>query len=532
MSDNTYDEVPYIGYPFAQTHPDRLGTIATLLGMNPAPVERCRVLEIGCGDGANLLPMACRLPSSQFVGFDLAGQPIARGNAHAAALHLSNIEFQQADILAVDASIGQFDYIIAHGVYSWVPAAVQERILSLCREHLTEQGVAYISYNTYPGCHMRQMAREMMLFHVRDMEEPQERVEQGLTLLKFLLQKFPTAAAARADLYGAILSDQVEDMDGWRRRETIYHDDLAPINTPFYFHQFAAQASQHGLQYLSEANFYETRYHHFPPRVREMLSQFGPEHEILKEQYLDFLKGRSFRQTLLCRNEIQLKRTIDAQGIGGFFISAAKPLIAAEPDLRPGLTADFTGAKGARLQTDFPLAKAALLKLSEAGPRGLACQDLMQAARLYLEQTAQREQFDPGELDVEQMQVLHEVLLAAYYSGLIELHLQAPLLPSALSERPQAEQFVRWQAEQEQPLTNLFHKTSQLEDALSQKLLRLSDGTRTRADLLAELTAFAATQGLKQAGRTLTATHEISALLEHGLEQNLQKLLHMGLLSA
>jgi methyltransferase-like protein len=266
--------------------------------------------------------------------------------------------------------------------------------------------------------------------------------------------------------------------------------------------------------------------------VREVLQQFGPENEILKEQYLDFLKGRSFRQTLLCRREIKLKRTIDAQLIGGFFISAAKPLVSAEPDLRPGSAADFTGAKGARLQTDFPLAKAALLKLSEAGPRGLAGQDLLQSARLHLELTAQREQFDPGELDAEQMQVLNEVLFAAYCSGLIELHLQMPPIPSALSARPQAEKFVRWQAEHELPLTNLFHKTSQLEDALSQQLLRLCDGTRTRADLLTELTAFAAAQGLRQAGRPITTAHEISALLAHGLEQNLQKLLYMGLLSA
>ncbi len=532
MSDNSYDEVPYIGYPFAQTHPDRLGTIATLLGMHPALVERCRVLEIGCGDGANLLPMASRLPHSQFLGFDLAGQPIAQGNAHAAALNLTNIEFRQADVLEAGAELGQFDYIIAHGVYSWVPAAVQEGILALCREHLTEHGVAYISYNTYPGCHLRQMAREMMLFHVRDMQEPQERVEQGLTLLKFLLQRFPSPEAARADLYGAILSDQVEDMDGWRRRETIYHDDLAPINTPFYFHQFAAQASQHGLQYLSEANFYETRYHHFPPPVRDLLQQFGPEHEILREQYLDFIKCRSFRQTLLCHNEIQLNRTIDPQLIGGFHLSAVTQLTSIAPDLRPGVTADFTGTRGAKLQTDFPLAKAALLKLSEAGPYGLPCQELLSAARQHLELTAQQQEFDAGDWDAEQAQVLHEILFAAYCSGLIELHRQVPLLPPTLTARPQADKFVRWQAEQELPLTNLFHKTSQLEDPLSQKLLQLSDGTRTHTDLLAALTDFAAKQGLTAGANSITAPAEIRTLLAQGLEQNLQKLWTMGLLSA
>jgi SAM-dependent methyltransferase len=174
---NTYDAVPYPGYTYTQTHPDRLATIATLFGMTPAPVASCRVLELGCGDGGNLIPMAFSLPGSEFVGVDLAPSTIKVGADKAARLGLTNISLRPLDILDFDLSFGEFDYIIAHGVYSWVPHEVREKVLAICRTHLAPQGVAYISYNAFPGGHIRQMMREMMQYHTRDILDPQERIQ-------------------------------------------------------------------------------------------------------------------------------------------------------------------------------------------------------------------------------------------------------------------------------------------------------------------------------------------------------------------
>ena len=88
---NAYDEIAYPGYPFRQSHPDRMAVVASLLGMQPAPAPHCRVLELGCGDGGNLIPMAHSLPDSEFTGIDLAESPIARGQALADELALRNI---------------------------------------------------------------------------------------------------------------------------------------------------------------------------------------------------------------------------------------------------------------------------------------------------------------------------------------------------------------------------------------------------------------------------------------------------------
>src|SRR6266849_10034387 len=105
-----YDEVPYPGLPQPQTHPDRLGIIATLFGMSPAPADRCRVLELGCGDGGNLIPMALTLPGSAFTGIDLAEPAIARGCALVRTLGLENITLRRLDLMRAGPDVGEFDY--------------------------------------------------------------------------------------------------------------------------------------------------------------------------------------------------------------------------------------------------------------------------------------------------------------------------------------------------------------------------------------------------------------------------------------
>src|SRR5271157_4765033 len=164
----SYDEVAYPSFPISYTHPDRLATVATLLGMKPAPVEECRVLELGCSDGSNLLAMAVGLPHSEFVGVDFAGTAIARGCARAAEVGLKNLTLRRLDLLEMAPDYGRFDYIIVHGLYTWVPESVADQILAICKGSMAPHGVAYVSYNTLPGCYSREMVREIMLFHNRD----------------------------------------------------------------------------------------------------------------------------------------------------------------------------------------------------------------------------------------------------------------------------------------------------------------------------------------------------------------------------
>ena len=184
-SSNTYDEVPYPGGAFRASHPSHLGMVAKLFSLHPKPPSDCRVLELGCSMGSNLIPMAEGLPGSEFVGIDYGERQIEAGTKIIQDLGMENIQLQLKSILDVQEDLGKFDYILCHGVYSWVPKDVQQKILKIGKTHLSENGIMYVSYNTYPGWHFRGVVREMMRYHVEDFPSPREKVGQARGLLDF-----------------------------------------------------------------------------------------------------------------------------------------------------------------------------------------------------------------------------------------------------------------------------------------------------------------------------------------------------------
>jgi SAM-dependent methyltransferase len=188
---SSYDEVPYLKSAFPQTHPDRLATLARLFGLAPPDLETCRVLELGCASGDNLIPMALGLPNARFLGIDSSIRQIQHGRQTIDALGLTNIELRHASIADVTAADGRFDYIVCHGVYSWVPEPIREAILQICRDNLVSEGVAYVSYNTLPGWRVRGMIRDMMIYHSDQFEGAAERLQQARALLDFLAQSVP-----------------------------------------------------------------------------------------------------------------------------------------------------------------------------------------------------------------------------------------------------------------------------------------------------------------------------------------------------
>src|ERR1700693_4931132 len=205
-SNTRYDEVPYESFPIPGTHPDRLATLARLAGIQTPALEACRVLELGCAGGGNLIPMAVEFPGAQFVGVDLSAVQVADGDAVIRALQLSNVRLIACSVMDIDDSFGQFDYIIAHGIYSWVPNEVQEKILEICNRNLVPSGVAYVSYNTLPGWRMRGVVRDRMRCHALQYSEPAERVAQARAMLDFLARGVPDENSA----YGKLLRSELE----------------------------------------------------------------------------------------------------------------------------------------------------------------------------------------------------------------------------------------------------------------------------------------------------------------------------------
>lgn len=492
-----YDVVAYPGAPFAQTHPNRLATLATLFGLQPAPVQRCRVLELGCTDGGNLLPMALTLPESQFVGIDLAGSAIARGQAQARELGLGNVELHACDLRQVDASWGQFDYIIAHGVYSWVPAAVRDHVLKVSQENLAPQGVAYVSYNAHPGGHLRKMLREMMLFHVRGVSEPGERIRQARELMVLLASSAPKTV----DAYRALVASELEQILE-RDPNVLFHDELAETYEPVFFHDFMAHAGAHGLQFLSEANYHDMQDTNFSQQAGQILQALCGTDRIAHEQYRDFLKCRKFRQTLLCHQEIALQTDVPASRVQGFYVASPATEVNREPVDGEEPAREFQGPFGSALKTLHPLANALMTWLIAAWPQPVHFEVL--AARA----------------GAENLDALREIVFATYSAGLVELHSMPPAFTTAVSDRPLASPLARWQARSGSRLTTLRHTIIDAEGEIEKHLLMLLDGTHDRRALQAALLPLA---------RGLDGNLDEQVFAEQ-VERNLQKVAALGLL--
>jgi methyltransferase-like protein/2-polyprenyl-3-methyl-5-hydroxy-6-metoxy-1,4-benzoquinol methylase len=492
-----YDQIPYPQHSYGFTHPDRLATLATLHGMSPTPIENCRVLELGCASGSNLIPMAYALPQSEFVGLDLSQRQIAVGQRFIDAVALTNIRLLPIDIRAVDESFGQFDYIIAHGVHSWVPPDVQEALMRICSRHLSAQGVALVSYNAYPGCHLRQMVRGMAQFHLRDIDDPTEQVEQLHALVRFLGDSLGDDYKG----YRQIVQSESERL-AKLSDAFLFHDVLEPTNLPVYFHQFIEQAARHGLQYLAEALPMAPERSRLAAEAREELERHCDLVEF--EQHLDFLDGTSFRRTLVCRDSVRLNRDLQAAPLERLFVASQARPVSAAPDLASDRPEEFDARKGplaAALRCDSPIGKAALVALAEAYPRAVRFDDVTAIAgqRLGRSTTA----CDESEI--------RKLMVGGFEIGAIELHAWQPQMADGASARPEASPIARYEAAQGAEATTLWHERLVLSNPASRHLLAGLDGGHDRQAIVDWLTSAILADQMSQPGARMASKSEVRA---------------------
>ena len=447
-----YDLVHYETFPRRQTHPDRLAAVARLFGMEAAPVAACRVLEIGCGDGGNLIPMAYYLPGGRFVGIDLAEEPIAAGCEVVEALGLRNLSLRAADLRDIGEGYGEFDYIIAHGLYSWIPAQVRDRLLAVCRERLAPHGVAFVSYNVYPGRYFPQMLRDMMRYHTRRVEGAERKIEQARELLNFL-----GTGVQGSSTWRTVVQEECRNLLG-HRAGNLFHDDLAEINDPVYFHEFVEHAARHRLQYLGEAEPHEM----FDPGNALLAIVPPPEALIEREQYLDFIKGRRFRRTLLCRDEVELQRELDPALFDSFLFSPQQLKI------EDGV---ISNQYGSRIRIVDEVVERVVRAMLDAYPLPVDFGELVAYAGAA--------------------EPLREILYGLMLGGMIHLHVYDFPCEETVTERPEASGLVRYEAARGSQVTSACHTPVKLDD-IARHLVSLLDGTRDWEALARDL---AATEG-------------------------------------
>jgi methyltransferase-like protein/predicted nicotinamide N-methyase len=474
MDASSYDQLPYTSLAFPQTHPDHLASVARIFALSPPDVSACRVLELGCASGGNIIPMAFNLSGSEFVGIDLSQQQVDDGCTTIAALGLRNIAIEHASITDVDEGWGQFDYIICHGVFSWVERDVQDRILTIVARNLTANGVAYVSYNTYPGWHTREMVRQMMRYHAAQFSEAREQVEQARGLLTFL-----ATASKDSGLYHELLSGEAERLA--RSPDSyVFHEHLERTNLPLYFHEFVARAEHAGLQYLSEAIVSEMLTSHFPSDVARTLERISPDLLHL-EQYMDFVRNRQFRQTLLCHASLRPTRALSPDVLAGLLMSSSAMADSVSPDLTPGVPVTFSSGTR-RAEVASPASKAALTILMERWPSALSTEELVETA---LERAAPHIGATPR---TETKAAMIEDLFGGVMHGLIDLHTQQPPCTHRPSDTPAAHPIAAFHAERGPLVVNARHAMHDL-DALALDVLKLSNGRRTRDEMVATLSS-------------------------------------------
>ena len=466
--ENPYNQVLYHSSPFPQAHISRMATLGVLLGIDTPDIHACRVLEVGCNDGSHLIPMAMQYPESQFVGIDLAELPIAKANDLAAELGLENVTFRVGDVMQLGGQPGECDYLIAHGLFSWVPPPVQDKLLELCGRLLGNTGVAYVSYNCHPAWHVREMTRGMVRIHTAGMTDPVEIRNRAISLLAGIYrsqgEREPYREAIRAEMERIIAKDAT----------LCFHDDFGEDNYPVYFSEFIRRSNAYGLQFLAEAEPEDMQHSDFAPDMREALN--GIADAVEREQFYDFLTIRGFRRTLLCRDDLVLDRGFPVERLRKLHFAAGLQSNIVVTDLVTFAAAEFTAQNGSSVTVNQPFVKVVLYELSRAWPGTMSFDELLERAHSVTPLLSAA--------DAESM--LREVLLRMYTPGLLEFGVAPYRYPVKPTERPCASRLARYQIKNGSRVTNLRHRAVEIDDPNARLILPMLDGTRDADALRAE----------------------------------------------
>ena len=457
----SYDDLPYDSLPLAETQPDFLAAIAALHGFAAPNPRRARVLELGCASGGNLIPLAFHYPESEFIGIELSRVQAEAGAQFIAQLGLGNVRILHADLADLPDGLGHFDYIIAHGVFSWVPPAVQQALLRVCRDHLSPQGIAYISYNVTAGWKKIWPLREALLARTDASLPAPQRVAQAREVLVKLSKEWDDPSLLREITHLQTAAPPY-----------LFHEFLGEYNSPMHFADFAEQLTQASLSYVGEAG---------PRRALvelEATQYLAPaaitERWLEAEAGLDEMLHTRFRRALVSRNDATPAHPPQAEALNrlAFYCDLHSD---AEVDLDSDCAQNFINAGGNRFSVSHPLLKAALMALSAAYQAALTYDNVVQAAYACMDH------FDAsGERDESAFRealfslvMMHGV--SAAYAGFIPA--------TDFAKPPHAHALARLQAACTQWVVSGIWQVGLDLDIAGRALLVLLDGTRTPQQL-------------------------------------------------
>jgi len=520
-----YDSVPYESYVYPKTHPDHLYTIGTLFHMDPPPFESARVLELGCASGGNILPLAMQFPDASFVGIDLSGKQIDLAKGHVKALGLKNIKFEKKDITALGKKFGEFDYIICHGILSWVPQPVREGIFAACRDLLSDKGLAVISYNALPGWNAVKSLREMMLYHAGNFNDPKQKVREAVKMLNFVKEN----ASGRSAVMGEIIKYEL-DILSKTNDSYVFHDHLESENHPFYLHDFADQARAADLAYVGDVEISSMYLGNYNEKVQESLKGLSKD-TVRTEQYIDFLNNTRFKHSIVTKaaNAKNIKRNLEPDELAKMYVDvrfvpdAKATEKAKEEGDDSGLTIFRCGNvpfKGGNKQTET------VLKAMCAFGDRFNLEDIKPLAK----------EIDK-DIDDKAIEAIFKANIAPFaLKNFITLSSSGRTHVREISKKPKAFSFAQYQAESSPQIlkvTNMRRQTIGL-DVFGRALLLACDGKRDEKALIEAMVENVknGTLSLKQGDKPVTDEKEIRKLMDAPLKKGLEHLRRAALLEA
>lgn len=478
-SAKSYDSHPYPGYAYWFTHPDHLYVLGTLYGLKPALPAGARVLELGCGDGGNIVALAALLPGTACVGVDLSAVHVAAGKAFAAAIGATNVTMLQGDIAALPDGLGTFDYIIAHGVYAWVPPAVREGLLAAINAHLAPNGVALVSYNALPGWHDLDPVRRLMKFHTDPVADDAEKIRQARQIAAWYATE-----AALFDPERAKFLARVGEVVASASDSLVRHDYLAEFHGTSTFSDFIGRAEGHGLSYLCNAMQGRGQIHNLEPDVRELVERVPSR--LRQQQYMDFFENARFRTTLLCHAGQWIDDPPPTERYADLAIESRMDVDPWAMASRGDAAVLLETSSGFIEVTGTPF-RVVLSALHRHRPRAVPMRELFEEVTVVLSEMG----LDGGlALTPEGREALFRQFVSElswlYLRELVHFWRDVPEVAEEVPVRPETGALQRALAAERNFVTSLHHRHVALSDD-ERRALRLLDGTRDVAALAAAL---------------------------------------------
>ena len=288
-------ETSYLSHYYKDLSPIHLSFIAAINNCNPPDINNdFTYCELGCGCGKTTNTIAATHQNAQCVGIDFNEKHIQIAKKE--SYNLKNIQFiNKTFSQSLDEDLPQFDFIVMHGVWSWVTKSVRADIMKFVEKFLKPKGLFYISYNAMPGWAQMQPFAKMMSLYAENIEGSlEEKAKSALLYLSYLRTNksdfFETSPNAQMYL------NLLENSD----TRYVIHELFNEILAPEYFCDVNAEMQKIQLEFIGDCVAINNYTFNLPKAFQELLETTNDRIKI--ETNKSIIRNDKFRKDLYCKN--------------------------------------------------------------------------------------------------------------------------------------------------------------------------------------------------------------------------------------